>query len=82
MPAEYQQCHFLYPIDPAARQCPGTSVVGLVPSPGQLDSMAALAEPMERNRVWFVGEREIQIFTLNERVQFLVVLQAVIQLTD
>lgn len=39
--------------------------------PGQLDSMAALAEPMERHRVWFVGEREIQIFTLNEMEQVL-----------
>ena len=38
---------------------------------GQLDSMAALAEPMERNRVWFVGEREIQMFTLNEMEQVL-----------
>ena len=39
--------------------------------PGQLDSMAALAEPMERHRVWFVGERELQIFTLNEMEQVL-----------
>lgn len=38
---------------------------------GQLDSMAALAEPMDRHHDWFVGEREMRTILLDEMMKVL-----------